>query len=793
MNLPYTIHNSLRYILFLLLIVFANPTYLYAEGTDELNPLGWGGGNIVVLNTSNPNTQSRFATFDCDPLVRLNIRVSAGDIIYYGFGGLSNNDIRVRLRDEAGNVLVPSTQITTIAGYVGNSNNANFDRIVSGPIPLVGATGYTPSVYVVDPLLPASEDFFIEFQRNGVDHTTTFSSFSIDLFDITVVNSGGIEQPGRVWSREWSLSTGSGGNRVNGDMFVYTADRDSVVTRVSFNGMQPFGYAISCNPTGVSNTGNAAVDRRSVYANATNPAGPQTYPFYPIFLNNPDQIEFPSGVVGCLTASALDQCEPGAFCINVVTQGGGTVDILLDLNGISGYQLGSADVLIPSFDVSDGTTCIPWDGNDGFGMTVPPGTDVPIRISFFTGLTHLPIHDVETHSNGFSVALVRPLDNICGGTFETPRLYWDDSNINTGNALDGLVNLAGCQPVLPPPPPTVGCHRFNNRGANSNPETINTWWFVNEQEAVLQVPIEDPTFGIISSVDNAGDCGYQDGDIVTVDITFSTRLYSAAQLTYNITPTTPNIILTQIGYDSTDIDVINEIQTVSLQYEIGTAPPGATINNLIFTFEVIAVPDFCSNPQQSEREIDCNILLPVQFIKFTGKREEGESILYWETAYEIDNQGFEVERSTDAINFEKIAFVATQGASNRKKHYYYTDYEANSAILYYYRLKQVNRDGSYTYSNIIVLQGEEAKVQDWESVVIYPNPIDNGNFYINYQGKGQAKITLFNTTGQEVFYSVVNKEEGKPLQLNIGNQAKGMYLLRIQTPIKTYVEKVIYR
>jgi hypothetical protein len=111
--------------------------------------------------------------------------------------------------------------------------------------------------------------------------------------------------------------------------------------------------------------------------------------------------------------------------------------------------------------------------------------------------------------------------------------------------------------------------------------------------------------------------------------------------------------------------------------------------------------------------------LPVTALALTGKSQGKQNVLHWSTVTEQNNTGFEVQRSNDGYNFNKIAFVNTKavnGNSNFKLSYDFLGI-ASAASTNYYRLKQIDKDNSYVYSNIVLIRDEN--MQAAEDVTIY--------------------------------------------------------------------------
>jgi RHS repeat-associated protein len=114
-------------------------------------------------------------------------------------------------------------------------------------------------------------------------------------------------------------------------------------------------------------------------------------------------------------------------------------------------------------------------------------------------------------------------------------------------------------------------------------------------------------------------------------------------------------------------------------------------------------------------------VLPISLLSFNGKTVEKDNILEWSTSSEQNSKSFEVERSFTGNNFSKIANVNAAGNSSTQKNYEYTDAKIdklNSTVMYY-RLKQIDLDNSFKYSNIVRLNYNDKKVVP---SIVYPNP-----------------------------------------------------------------------
>ncbi|MDF7813723.1 hypothetical protein P1X16_20255 [Hymenobacter sp. YC55] len=109
--------------------------------------------------------------------------------------------------------------------------------------------------------------------------------------------------------------------------------------------------------------------------------------------------------------------------------------------------------------------------------------------------------------------------------------------------------------------------------------------------------------------------------------------------------------------------------------------------------------------------IDCEALapLPVELVSFSAKYDNKQVVVRWATASEKDAANFSVERSSDGKNFSSVALVPAAGTSAARREYEAVDHSMRSG-LNYYRLKQTDLDGTFTYSQVIPVQvGETAQ------------------------------------------------------------------------------------
>jgi hypothetical protein len=143
-----------------------------------------------------------------------------------------------------------------------------------------------------------------------------------------------------------------------------------------------------------------------------------------------------------------------------------------------------------------------------------------------------------------------------------------------------------------------------------------------------------------------------------------------------------------------------------------------------------------------------NIPLPVELVNFNAKVVKDNVVLNWTTETEVRNYGFDVERSGSNKIWQKIGFVEGSGNSNSIKDYSFTDSRLTSGLEYYYRLKQIDTDGQYEYSNEVSVT---LSIDSYSLYQNYPNPF-NPTTTINFSLPEEAlvKLKIWDILGNEI-------------------------------------------
>jgi hypothetical protein len=202
--------------------------------------------------------------------------------------------------------------------------------------------------------------------------------------------------------------------------------------------------------------------------------------------------------------------------------------------------------------------------------------------------------------------------------------------------------------------------------------------------------------------------------------------------------------------------------------------PSLTANgNVVFSY---SYTDAAGATATGSATIPFELPLPIELLSFSGKKQNKGVALFWQTATEINNDRFEIQRSTDGRNFTTLAKVAGAGTTTVAQSYEYFDATPAQAITNYYRLKQVDFDGTGTLSNTIAVS-----LNPDGYIVIKGNPVFatlQANIIAVHEFSGKADVV--NMLGNVVATQNVHILEGEnTLQVDVNYLPTGVYQLRI--------------
>lgn len=180
------------------------------------------------------------------------------------------------------------------------------------------------------------------------------------------------------------------------------------------------------------------------------------------------------------------------------------------------------------------------------------------------------------------------------------------------------------------------------------------------------------------------------------------------------------------------------------------------------------------------------VALPIELASFTAEVIDHSVMLSWKTASETNNVGFDLERSADGNVFQRLAFITGKGTTTEQQSYSFIDQENLSTGQYYYRLKQMDLDGAFTYSDFLSVSLE---VPHENKPKVFPNPISLSDHFINLTNLPRELrfIRLLNNQGQ--LLKTWHDEDSR--SLNISQLNPGTYILQIISASKSYSIKFL--
>ncbi|MBK6700110.1 MAG: T9SS type A sorting domain-containing protein [Saprospiraceae bacterium] len=187
-------------------------------------------------------------------------------------------------------------------------------------------------------------------------------------------------------------------------------------------------------------------------------------------------------------------------------------------------------------------------------------------------------------------------------------------------------------------------------------------------------------------------------------------------------------------------------------------------------------------------------ILPLTLISFNGYLEKDHTALNWITAVEENTDRFIIERKhASQSSFKSIGSVKAQGNSTVAKSYDFLDYDIKLSGVYYYRLKMLDKDGSFTYSNVVsvVVNSKSANT----SMTVYPNPTREViNINLNGLDKGDVQFSIVDLDGKIILnheHTFKSTDLNHDLQIDIRNIPTGIYLLKMNIKDNILTEKIM--
>ena len=299
-------------------------------------------------------------------------------------------------------------------------------------------------------------------------------------------------------------------------------------------------------------------------------------------------------------------------------------------------------------------------------------------------------------------------------------------------------------------------------GTGSGSFVFSTYKTGNWQNS-LSLPTGVPDVNNVSGADNSAN---------VID-----RFWKINASGYTAKPDLSNLIFTYIdGEHSVAANTIAETNLIAQRYN-STLPnwgdylPPSVVN--ITSNQVTVSSLTAANLFDWWTLSVINSPLPIELLSFTATLKKDKTVdLSWTTVSELNNDYYTIEKSSDGYNWFYLTKVKGAGTTNIKQEYVFNDSQPFVGTTYY-RLKQVDYDNSFTYSNI-----ESVELDNYGNILAKPNPFTN-LCYIQLDGATSInKLEIFNSIGQIVKTVSIESPDQKIIQLDFTNMAIGIYYLK---------------
>jgi hypothetical protein len=228
-------------------------------------------------------------------------------------------------------------------------------------------------------------------------------------------------------------------------------------------------------------------------------------------------------------------------------------------------------------------------------------------------------------------------------------------------------------------------------------------------------------------------------------------LYNGADVVANQVINSYNGSLLAVQY--TNPDFLGQSPTVQFQYSVLDQAGFESVTPAIYTIQ-LGTP------------------LPVLLTGFSAVVQNGTTLLNWTTASERNNKGFNIERSSNGVNFATIDFVQARdhGNSTLSATYQFTDFKPLPGENYY-RLRQVDFDGQFAYSPI-----RKVHIGDMNNFTVYPNPVP-AEFFIKTNTSGPVQIIIYDANGRSLMQQQVQGMAGQGVSVRRPTLPAGIYFM----------------
>ena len=420
-----------------------------------------------------------------------------------------------------------------------------------------------------------------------------------------------------------------------------------------------------------------------------------------------------------------------------------------DANGLTDAQVNGSPFGYPS-------------GNFVYAYLVDTAGKVAFKtlVDQVTGVYSFPLADVQT-----TYMLMLSTSDIPAGSSAPPDAGLPVGWLSTGDAY-GINNAAGTgvQPGIPKSAVSVvtglvnvtnvnfGCERLPNSDDKSASYLVNV---PGQLYAVPGLTGTDPEDGVLGS-----------------------------GMTYKITSLPGGAVL----YYSNVSVVLNQV-IPSFNPALFKIDPADNTIVTSFTYSAMdAANQF--DPTPAMVTVDWSAILPITSLEFSGKLNGSKVNLNWSTKTEMNTDHFELEKSTDAVNFKLLANVKAKGNSNNTSNYYGVD-PLPVKGMNYYRLKMVDLDGRFVYSQVVAIRVNTDVIL---TTAVKPNPFTGSiELYVTLPHASNVELKLVDITGKTVYRQTLKGVQGfNRYEINdLSKLSGGTYILEVVTDDNIVYEKLL--
>lgn len=389
---------------------------------------------------------------------------------------------------------------------------------------------------------------------------------------------------------------------------------------------------------------------------------------------------------------------------------------------------------------------------------------------------------IGTADNGYN-AVRLDFSNIPGGGGSVKGKFCDSTTSARGYIGTIAQQCIGCTPAYPTPDNTGYNHYFASSPCNGQPQ-----WLILEESGIL----EHGYWSFDADNNNLGQWKYVIETFPNSFLLEGSDDDTWRTIKYHDTNVPAN---QEFGVDPSDLDVNwgAQIAQVENPTDLLTYTRTGNVAGSCYMGDGIPGGVYTDFSHFSMHKSNSSNALPVELIYLKAEPVDNKFIkLSWATALEVNNDGFEVLRSTDGTNFTNVGWVDGNDNATTTISYSFDDNNVVPNVVYYYRLRQVDNDGASEETYVVsaaITSGDVFVVSD-----LMPNPTrDISRFTITTSTKGNIDVKVFDNIGRLVIGSQsYNLTEGQnDIYVNGSNFAAGTYNIVISTANNVYSKKLV--